>query len=108
MNSVLLSVIIALSTGCSVAHKKIKQPENLQITSVKLIGVKAGYRAQAIVVLKDSKRGVIFEETITCSDWSIEDKLHKYVGWDFNVYETVDIKPEYYGLGDVFCIGIYE
>ena len=100
-------LISLLFVGCGV-DSKVEVPKNLQITTVKLIGVKGGHKSQANIVLKDIKTGIIFEETIMCSDWQIEDKLEKYIGRDFKVYETIDIKPEYYGLNDMFCIGIYD
>lgn len=104
-----------LLLGCGVqteVKKEVKQPNNLQITTLKLIGVKSslrvGFKTNITVVLKDHRTGMVFEETITCSDGLIKDKLEKYIGKDFKVYETIDIKPKYHGIGETFCIGIYE
>lgn len=105
----LFQLILILSiTGCGVI-KKEEVPTDLRVTEVKLIGVKDGHRSEAIVVIKDEKKDFVFERSIDCRDWDIESKLRGNIGRVFKVYEIGNkIKPQYYKLGEIFCIGVYE
>ena len=79
-------------------------PTNLRIVEVELVQVDHGFRALAVIWVKDADRGVTLRQEISCDAWREEDVLKKKIGQKYKVFEVgKDVRPTYYKLSESFC-----